>query len=82
MDDSANTIVPIYNLPNLKQEQNGVEAAFAIYRIILDVKAHLPGPKEVAVSYLVVLFLLSLLCLLLLHCNLTNLILLNIIFLL
>jgi hypothetical protein len=31
MDDSANTVVPIYNLPNLKQGQNGVEAAFAIY---------------------------------------------------
>jgi hypothetical protein len=82
MDDSANTVVPIYNLPNLKQGQNGVEVAFAIYGIILDVKAHLPGPKELAVSYLVLLFLSSLLCLLSLCCNLTNLILLNIIFLL
>jgi hypothetical protein len=50
MDDSSNVVVPIYNLPNLKQGQNGVEAAFTIYGIVIDVKAHLPGPKEVAVS--------------------------------
>ncbi len=49
MDNSSNTIVPIYNVPNLKQGQNGVEVALAIYKIIVDVKAHLPGPKEVAV---------------------------------
>jgi hypothetical protein len=51
MDDSANAIVPIHNLPNLKQGQNSIEVATTIYKIVLDVKAHLPGPKEVAVSY-------------------------------
>jgi hypothetical protein len=51
MDDSANSIVPIHNLPNLKQGQNGIEVATTIYKIVLDAKAHLPGPKEVAVSY-------------------------------
>jgi hypothetical protein len=35
-------IIPLQNLPNLKQGQNGVE----IYGIDLDIKAHLPWPKE------------------------------------
>jgi hypothetical protein len=51
MDDSYNAVMPIHNPPNLKQGQNGVEVAMTIYNIVLDVKAHLPGPKEVAVSY-------------------------------
>jgi hypothetical protein len=50
MDDISNTVVPFYTLPNMKQGQNGVEAAFTIYGIFLNVKAHLPGPKEVIVS--------------------------------
>ncbi len=50
MDHSSNTVAPIHNLPNLKQGQNGVKAAFTIYGIILDIKARLPGPKEVSVS--------------------------------
>jgi hypothetical protein len=50
MDNSSNVVVPIYNLPNLKQGHNGFEAAFTIYGIVLNVKAHLPGPKEPAVS--------------------------------
>ncbi len=54
MDDSSSAIVPIHNLPNLKQGQNGVEVALAIYKIIVDVKARLPGPKEVAVSIMIV----------------------------
>jgi hypothetical protein len=54
MDDSSSTVVPIHNLPNLKQGQNGFEVALAIYKIIVDVKAHLPGPKEVAVSIIIV----------------------------
>ena len=29
-------IVPLHNLPNLKQGQNGVEVALAIYIIILE----------------------------------------------
>jgi hypothetical protein len=61
MDDSSNVVVPIYNLPNLKQGHNGVEAAFAIYGIILDFKAHLPGPKELAVSTNYVLVVIALL---------------------
>ncbi len=47
MVNMSNAIVP---LPNFKQGQNGVEVALAIYKIIVDVKAHLPGPKEVAVN--------------------------------
>ncbi len=54
MDDNSNAIVPIHNLPNLKQGQNGVKVALAIYKIIIDVKAHLPGSKVVAVSTIVV----------------------------
>jgi hypothetical protein len=50
IDDSSNAVVPIYNLPNLKQGQNDVEVVTTIYNIVLDVKAHLPGPKEVEVS--------------------------------
>ncbi len=61
MDDSSNVVVPIYNLPYLKQGQNGVEAAFTIYGIVLDVKAHQPGPKEVAVSTNIVLIVVPLL---------------------
>ncbi len=52
MDDNSTAIVPNHNLPSLKQEQDGDEAALTIYRVVLDVvKAHLPGPKEVTVSY-------------------------------
>jgi hypothetical protein len=51
MDDNSSTVVHMYNLPNMKQWQNGVEAALTIYRIVLDGKAYLPGPKEVTVSY-------------------------------
>jgi len=40
----------INNLPNLKQGQNGEEVALEIYGIVLDVKAHLPAPKETAGS--------------------------------
>ena len=43
-------ITPLNNLPNLKQGQNGEEVALEIYGIVLDVKAHLPAPKETAVS--------------------------------
>lgn len=43
MDDNSTAIVPIYNMANLKQGQNGVEAALTIYGIIIDVKNHLPG---------------------------------------
>ena len=43
-------ITPLNNLTNLKQGQNGEEAALEIYGIVLDVEAHLPGPKETAVS--------------------------------
>ncbi len=39
-------ITPLNNLPNLKQGQNGEEVALEIYGIVLDVKAHLPAPKE------------------------------------
>jgi hypothetical protein len=45
-------ITPLNNLPNLKQGQNGEEVALEIYGIVLDVKAHLPAPKETAVSSL------------------------------
>ncbi len=54
MDDTSTAVVPIHNLPNLKQGQNGVEVALTIYQIILDVKARLPGLKEVTVSISVV----------------------------
>jgi hypothetical protein len=56
MDDSFNAVVAIHNLPNLKEGQNGVEITLAIYKIIVDVKAHLPGPKEVVVSIIIVVF--------------------------
>jgi len=52
MGENAVAVVPRFNLPNLKQGQNGVEVAVTIYQIVLDVKAHLPGPKELAVSCL------------------------------
>ena len=42
-------ITPLNNLPNLKQGQNGEEVALEMYGIVLDVKAHLPAPKETAV---------------------------------
>jgi hypothetical protein len=45
-------ITPLNNLPNLKQGQNVGEVALEIYGIILDVTAHLPAPKETAVSSL------------------------------
>jgi hypothetical protein len=45
--NSSNTVVPLHNQPNLQQGKNDVEVAFTIYGIVLDVKAHLPGPKEV-----------------------------------
>jgi hypothetical protein len=44
-------IVPSYNLPNLKQGQNGIKAALAIYRIVLDLKVHLTMPKETVDSH-------------------------------
>ena len=47
-------ITPLNNLPNLKQGQNGEEVALEIYDIVLDVKAHLPGPKETVVSSAIV----------------------------
>jgi hypothetical protein len=43
-------ITPLHNLPNLKLGQNREEVALEIYGIVLDVKAHLPGPKETVVS--------------------------------
>lgn len=46
-------IVPSYNLPNLKQGQNGIKAALATYRIVLDVKVHLTMPKETVDSALI-----------------------------
>jgi hypothetical protein len=45
---------PLHNLPNLVQGQNGEELALEIYGIVLDVKAHLPRPKETAVSSAIV----------------------------
>ena len=45
-------ITPLHNLPNLKKRQNGEEVALEIYDIVLDVKAHLPPPKETAVHSL------------------------------
>jgi hypothetical protein len=45
-------ITPLNNLPNLKQGQNGEAVALEIFGIVLDVKAHLPAPKETAVSSL------------------------------
>ncbi len=56
MDCSSNAVVPLHNLPNLKQGQNHAEAAFTIYGIVLDVKEHILGPKEVAVGNTIVLF--------------------------
>jgi hypothetical protein len=47
-------ITPLHNLPNLKKRQNGEEVALEICGIVLDVKAHLPGPKETAVSSAIV----------------------------
>jgi len=44
------TVVPLHNLPTLKQGQNAVQVALEIYGIVLDVEAHLPGPKETVVS--------------------------------
>jgi hypothetical protein len=55
-DNSSNNVVPLHNLPNLQQGQNGVEVAFTIYGIVLDVTAHLPGLKEVTVTNSIVLF--------------------------
>jgi hypothetical protein len=46
MDNISNAIVTLYNLPSLKQGQNGVEAAFAIYDILLDVKGSSSGAKR------------------------------------
>jgi len=43
---NMDVITPLNNLPNLKQGQNGEEVALEIYGIVLDVKAHLPAPKE------------------------------------
>ncbi len=59
VDDNSTAIVPIYNLPNLKQKQkqnDGVEAALTIYGIVLDAKAHQPRPKESTVSEFVFIF--------------------------
>jgi hypothetical protein len=47
-------VVPLHNLPNLKQGQNGVEVALEIDGIVLDVKAHLPRLKETVVSSTIV----------------------------
>jgi hypothetical protein len=52
LDGISTAVVPLYNQPNLKQGQNGVEVAFTIYGIVLYVKAHLPGPKEVMIILL------------------------------
>jgi hypothetical protein len=46
MDNSSDAALPLHNLPNLKQRQNGVEVAYEIYGIVLDVKAYLPQLKK------------------------------------